>query len=134
PADLEMEVKEPVGTVCSALQQQTPGGGVFLGTDLLNMSKASYMASQAFAGEYQIKVRRLFGQPLGGRATLEIIQNFGTPHETITMQTIRLDQAAPVIKFQLKSGQRTELASVPPAIQKRGEAKEEAAAGGSVLV
>jgi len=134
PADLELEVKEPTGTVCSAQQRQTPGGGTFLGTNLLDMSKASYTAAQAFAGEYEIKVRRLFGQPLGGRATLEIIQNFGTPRETRRLEVIRLDQGARVIKFQLKGGQRTELASVPPAIHKRPQAKEETSTGGSVLL
>ncbi len=68
PADLELEVKEPTGTVCSAQQKQTPGGGILLGTNLVDMSKASYMAAEAFSGEYEIKVRRLFGQPLAGRA------------------------------------------------------------------
>ena len=134
PADLELEVKEPTGTVCSMQQKQTPGGGILMGTSLLEMSKASYMAAQAFSGEYEIKVRRLFGQPLGGRARLTIIQHLGTPQETQRLEIIRLDGTAQV-KFQLGSGRRTELATVAPALQKRAETKDdEGTRGGSVLL
>jgi hypothetical protein len=115
-------------------QKQTPGGGILMGTSLLEMSKASYMAAQAFSGEYEIKVRRLFGQPLGGRARLTIIQHLGTPQETQRLEIIRLDGTAQV-KFQLGSGRRTELATVPPALQKRAETKDdEGTRGGSVLL
>src|SRR5438874_9489915 len=97
------------------------------------MTKDSYMAAQAFSGDYEIKVRRLFGQPLGGRAFLEIIQHFGTPKETRRLEVIRLDQTAHVA-FRLKSGRRTELASVAPAIQKRTDTKEDVGTvNGSVL-
>jgi len=134
PADLELEVKEPTGTVCSTRQKQTPGGGILLGTSLMEMTETSYMAAQAFSGAYEIRVRRLFGQPLAGRAHLDIIQHLGTPQETRRRETIRLDQTA-YVKFQLKNGRRTELASVPPAIQKRTEAKEELTSEtGSVLL
>ncbi len=132
PADLELEVKEPTGSVCSSRQKQTPGGGTFLGTDLLHMTKASYTAAKAFAGEYEVKVRRLFGQPLGGRAKLEIIQNYGTAKETRKLEIIRLDQNA-AFKVNLKAGRRTELASVSPVQPKRQDNKEEAAPTMSVL-
>jgi len=128
-----MEIKEPTGTVCSMKQKLTPGGGILQGTSLTEMTKSSYAAAQAFSGAYEIKVRRLFGQPLGGRATLEIIQNLGTDKETRRLEIIRLDQPAQV-KSTLKSGRRTDMASVPPAIQKRTEAKEEESNGVSVLV
>ncbi len=129
PADLELEIKEPTGTLCSRQQTQTPGGGILLGTTLTDMNKTSYMAAQAFTGVYEIKARRLFGQPLGNRAFLDIIQNLGTPQETRRRQVIRLDQPA-VVSFQLKSGRRTELASVAPPIEKRPDPKKDAGTGG----
>ena len=132
PADLELEVKEPTGSTCSSAQKQTPGGGTFLGTDLLHMNKASYTASQAFSGEYEIKVRRLFGVPLGGRAKLEIIQNLGTPRESRKLEIVRLDQSL-TLKVDLKAGRRTDLATVPPVQPKRQETKEEMAPTQNIL-
>src|SRR5262249_11149708 len=97
-ADLELEVKEPCGSVCSSALRQSPGGGAWTG-NLVPVSKAkggptpetldesmkkpfaSYAAAQAFPGEYQITVRRIWGEPLGGRARLEIILNQGTAEE-----------------------------------------------------
>ena len=40
------------------------------------------MAAQAFTGEFEVKVRHLWGQPLGVKARLEIVQHQGTPKET----------------------------------------------------
>ncbi len=127
PADLELEVKEPTGSVCSAQQKQTPGGGTFLGTNLTDMTRASYLAAQAFPGEYEISVRRLFGQPLGGRARLEIIQNLGTPQETRRLEIVRLNRPAH-IRIDIKAGRRTELATVAPPMHKKASAKAEAKA------
>ncbi|MBI3410031.1 MAG: VWA domain-containing protein [Planctomycetes bacterium] len=123
-ADLELEVKEPAGSTCSSRQHQTPGGGTFLGTDLLHMTKASYIAAQAFVGDYEITVRRNWGQPLGNRARLEIIQNYGTAKEVKRLEIVRLDQKQS-IKVHLASGRRTELATVPPPAQPKQAAKEQ---------
>src|SRR5262249_53934982 len=81
-ADLELQVKEPCGSVCSSELRQSPGGGAWTG-NLIPVSKrgptpegvdetmkkpfATYAAAQAFPGEYQITVRRIWGDPLGGR-------------------------------------------------------------------
>src|SRR6185369_14599108 len=90
PADLEMVVQEPCGSTCSSAQKQTPGGGTMLGSTLTE-NKISYVAAQGFAGDYEITVRRNWGQPLGGRARLEIIQNVGTPKETRRLEIVQLD-------------------------------------------
>src|SRR5205814_1812575 len=116
------------GTVCSARQRQTPGGGVFQGTTLTKMTEASYMAAQAFSGEYTIKVRRIFGQPLGGRARLKITQNLGTPKQTVRMEIIKLDQPAQVM-LQLRAGRRTDLASVASPLERRAAAKDDGPTG-----
>src|SRR5262249_19267810 len=111
------------GTVCSATQKQTPGGGILMGATL-SENKITYAAAQGFAGEYEITVRRNWGQPLGGRARLEIVQNVGTSKETRRIETVHLDRASP-IKLNLANGRRTEMASVPPpAATQTQEAKE----------
>jgi hypothetical protein len=73
----------------------------------------SYTAAQALPGSYEITVRRVWGQPLGGRAFLEITENKGTPHESKRLEAVNLNQTA-LVKVVLKEGRRTALANVPP--------------------
>jgi hypothetical protein len=112
-ADLDLEVKEPIGTSCSFLQRQTPGGGTLLGGDLDNIGRETYVASKAFSGEYQVTIRRIWGRPLGGKATLEIIQHQGTPRETRRRETVVFDRKY-TLTFSLADGRRTEAQYVPP--------------------
>ncbi len=70
-ADLELEVKEPIGTVCSFMLRQTPGGGTLIDNILAERSRdksvETYAAAQAFSGDYKVTVRRLWGRPLGSK-------------------------------------------------------------------
>jgi hypothetical protein len=112
-ADLDLEVREPIGTTCSCLQRQTPGGGTLLGDTSADMQRETYIAAEGFSGEYQVTVRRIWGRPLGGKATLEIIQHQGTPQETRKRETIIFDRTH-TLAVTLDEGRRTEAASVPP--------------------
>jgi len=125
PADLEMFVKEPTGSVCSYDQKQTTGGGILLANDLKTPNRITYIAAQGFPGTYEITVRKLWGRPLFGRARLEIIQNLGTPKQTSRLEMIDLNQAKPV-SVRLDDGRRTELATVSPANLRKPAAKGEA--------
>jgi len=58
PADLELIVKEPTGSLCSYDQKQTAGGGMLLTGDLKNGNKVSYVAAEAFPGPTGFTVRR----------------------------------------------------------------------------
>ncbi len=125
-AGVELEVKEPTGSVCSIQQKQTPGGGILTGATLNEPNRISYLAAQGFSGDYEITVRRVWGKTIGSRARLEIIQHLGTPQETRRLEVVRLDQTG-TVKLNLSRGRRVELASVPPAdLQKRRETREEA--------
>jgi hypothetical protein len=111
-AGLELQVKEPSGTVCSPTQRQSPGGGTLLGNHLGDKS-ATYVAAEGFAGDYEITVRRVWGQPLWSKATLEIIQNQGTPDEVRRLETLDLTRGN-TVKVAARHARRTELAAVPP--------------------
>ena len=90
-----------------------------IGYNLLDKEPSSqYVIAEAFGGEYEINVSRVYGQPLGNRARLESIQNAGTPLQVRRFEDrcLPLDQNAP-IKLKLKDGRRTELATVSPAAQ-----------------
>jgi len=112
-ADLDLEVKEPVGTLCSYLQRQSPGGGVLLGDRVGDAPQESYIAAKAFSGEYQITVRRVWGRTLGGKAVLEVIQHQGTPEETHHRETLVFDRIH-MTSVTLDKGTRTTVEYVPP--------------------
>jgi len=125
PADVELVVTEPSGSKCSSGQRQTPGGGTYAGTSLVQMNNVSYTAAQAFTGKYEIEVHRKWGQPLGGRARLEIVQHLGTPQESRQMITIPVDRDFKTT-VELAKGRRTDLASIaPPSPSRKMEDKKE---------
>src|SRR5262249_55560756 len=87
--DLDLKVKEPNGSVCSCLNRQTIGGGTLVGDTLAAKSEV-YYAAQAFTGEYEVTVDRVWGQPVGGKCKLEVIQHQGTPQQTTHLVTLDL--------------------------------------------
>jgi len=114
PAGLELWVKESSGTICSMEHRMSPGGGILSGGTLEQLTKFSYVAAQAFSGEYEIKVRRLWGEPLGGKARLEIIQHQGTDKKVHRIETLSLNEPVTTLKLKLENGRRTALAVIPP--------------------
>ncbi|MFN4258536.1 MAG: hypothetical protein ACK4RK_04515, partial [Gemmataceae bacterium] len=133
-ADLDLKVKEPVGTICSSLQRQTPGGGTFHGDDLQNRLREEYVAAQAFSGDYEVTVERIWGRPLGAKATLEIIRHQGSPQESRERHTLVLDNGQK-LTFKLDEGRRTALASVPLTLpQRRAETQAGLSAGNRSLI
>ena len=110
-AEVEMTIKEPTGTICSEKQKQTPGGGMLIAANFFEKEKSSssplafavcYTAGEAFSGDYEINVRRMWGQPFGDRARLEIIQYAGTPQEVRRIESVNLAQGNKTIKVTLK--------------------------------
>jgi hypothetical protein len=114
-ASIDLKVKEPTGGVCWSLNRQTIGGGTFSGDTVGDLNNQSYTAAQAFSGEYEVTVDRVWGHPLGDKVQLRIIRHQGTDDESEQLLTVDLKDAkrAPV-KFKLENGRRTETAYVPP--------------------
>ena len=131
-ADLELKVKEPTGTICSSQYRMTPGGGSLSGLTLNSQRKATYAASQAFSGEYEITVQRLWGQPAGGKFRLEIVHHQGTDKEKRSVQTFTIDQKHS-LKIVLANGRRQDLAQVNATLSQPGESKVDDIKSESVL-
>jgi hypothetical protein len=112
-ADLDLEIKEPSGDTCSFQQRQTSGGGTLIGDTIADAGRESYVAATAFSGEYQVTIRRIWGRPQGGKATLEIVRHQGTPREMRQRETVAFGRQY-VVPVTLEDGRRTELAYVPP--------------------
>jgi len=126
-ADFDLKVKEPTGTICSYTQKQTPNGGTLLGDDLSNLNHKQYVAAQAFPGNYDITVDRVWGRPLGAKVTVEIIQHQGTADERIDIQTLVIDKTNK-LTVALDKGRRTSVASVPPPSANDDAVREDKAA------
>jgi tetratricopeptide (TPR) repeat protein len=122
-AYVDLKVKEPIGTICSDLQRQTPGGGTLIGGNVAELSRQSYVAAQAFAGEYEVTLERIWGRPLGSKVTLEIAMNQGTAQESRERHTIVVDRGHKM-KLVLGQGRRTSVASVPLTPPTRRKDKE----------
>jgi hypothetical protein len=110
---LSLKVKDPTGSVCSFLNRQTIGGGTLIGGTLDQERGETYIAAEAFPGEYTITVDRVWGRPLGDKAQVEITRYKGTPREHTRVETIdfRLGNS---VTFNLDNGRRTAAADVPP--------------------
>jgi hypothetical protein len=135
PADLDLEVKEPTGSLCSCLQRLTPGGGMLLGDTLTEQNRETYIAAEGFSGEYQVTVRRIWGRPLGSKAKLVIITHQGTPEEERREEVIRFDRTH-TLKLKLAKGRRTAVAQIPPdaAYRRPEEKKPEPGSDSNILV
>jgi tetratricopeptide (TPR) repeat protein len=132
-ASIDLKVKEPIGTVASEWLRQTPGGGTLMGGDLSQLNQQTYVAAQAFKGDYEITVEKVWGRPLGSKVTVEIVQHQGTPRENRQRQTIVLDRSH-TIKLNLADGRRTTVASVPAVMPERQVEKQaQSTDGHSVL-
>jgi len=112
-ADLDLVVAEPTGSVCSATNKRTTGGGVLKGDILEQNNDRSeiYAAASAFSGVYKVSVKQAFGKPIGGTATIKITKFKGTPQEAVDLQVVQLVGGKP-IEITLDNGSRTAMADV----------------------
>jgi tetratricopeptide (TPR) repeat protein len=116
PADLDLSVKEPVGSVCAVTRSHTVGGGVLLADQFGQRDddrSEVYTATEAFKGTYEITVEKISGRPLADKATVKVIRNQGTANERIELFTVSFDKKQSIAKLSihLDEGRRTELAA-----------------------
>ena len=115
-ADLDLKVREAIGTTCSSLEKITSAGGVLRCDDFTQKDdnrSETYTSSEAFDGSYHVTVDKVWGRPLGNKATLKITRHQGAPNQSVEIVTLDLTKPAPhIISFE--GGRRKTLASVPP--------------------
>ena len=112
-ADLDLQVKEPVGSVCNPTNAQSIGGGVLLGDSLKETNLETYTAAEAFPGKYEVRIKRIWGKTLGDKAQLRVIRNQGAANQTEEVISVDISKETPVA-IKLEKGRRNELAYVPP--------------------
>ena len=112
-ADIDVSVEEPTGSVCDKSNPRTLGGGLHLmdGSSLDKPSKDGfsemYVCASGYSGQYRILIRKVWGEVSGGKVTVNLATDFGTPDQKITQHVIALQQDA-VLVTEVKNGHRKE--------------------------
>ena len=112
--DVDLIVEEPGGTVCSLQTPRTSGGGVWIGDDYASYGKENtagasehYTCAKGFPGEYRVRVRKVWGEVVADKVTIEVIKNFGTKDQKSEKQRITVpDDSDAMVIFQLEDGGR----------------------------
>ena len=114
-ADVDLVVEEPSGSVCSYIQNKTPGGGLLLGepdTKLTQPASGShaevYSCPEAFSGDYRVLLRKIWGRIPAGLVTVDVWSHLGTEKEKHIQKVIPLDDTRAMVSFQLDQGRRKE--------------------------
>lgn len=126
-ADLDLKVSEPTGSTCSILNRQTTGGGI-LQADLPGKNDSFgevYVAAEAFTGKYVVNVDRVWGRPLGNKATIKVTHHQGTAEQRTELFTLDLEKSTSAT-IAVENGRRIELMSMaPPTVAQDGNRKPE---------
>lgn len=115
-ADVDLIVEEPGGTVCSLHEPRTTGGGVSLGDDYSSYDKQSstggneqYSCAQGFPGAYRVRIRKVWGDVVAGKVTVEVYKNFGSKNQKYEKQRISVpDDSDAMVIFELEQSRREE--------------------------
>lgn len=113
-ADVDLIVEEPGGSVCSLHQPRTTGGGVSLGDDYSSYNKdksngysEQYSCAEGFPGTYRIRVRKVWGDVVADKVTIEVYKNFGTKNQRYEKQRISVpDDSDALVVFDLEQSRR----------------------------
>lgn len=112
-ADVDLIVEEPGGAVCSAANPRTTSGGVNLGDAYAIEHDAevggfheTYVCPEGYAGEYRVRVRRVWGDVAAGKVTVDVITNYGSSDAKRERQQIDLGAEEAVVAFTLDKGRR----------------------------
>ncbi len=110
-ADIDVAVEEPTGSVCDKNSSRTLNGGLLL-TDGSSLDKPSkdgfsetYVCASGYAGQYRILIRKVWGEVAGGKVTVNLLTDYGTPEEKVVQLQVPIKQDA-VVLAEVKTGHR----------------------------
>jgi hypothetical protein len=115
-ADIDLIVEEPEGGICSFREPHSQAGGLMLGDVFPGLttdedadgSVEIYVCPKAFNGDYQMLVRRVWGEVTADKVTVDIHKNLNTDrYEHIHLQ-IPISEKDALVKFDLNAGRRTQ--------------------------
>lgn len=116
-SDLDLIIEEPLGSVCSFENPRTPGGGILVHDGYGPSQKNTYeryLCPRGFVGDYRVRVKHVWGDVVGKRATLKITRYQGTPHEAVETKVIELGSTDKIYRLTLNRGRLTEALPAAP--------------------
>lgn len=113
-ADVDLSVLEPTGEVCSYRNPRTSGGGQILGDSFARSNtnapregySETFLAPEGFSGEYQVLLKRVWGEVAGGKVNVEVVTHLGAKDEVTIARQLPLVADGTLVKFELKDGRR----------------------------
>ncbi len=123
-ADIDLSVLEPTGEVCSYRNPRTTGGGVILGDTFSRSSvtaprdgfSETFLCPEGFTGQYQVLLKRVWGEVAGGKVNVEVITHYGSKNEQSTTREVPIAKDGTVFDFPLLEGRRKEALSEARAV------------------
>lgn len=110
--DLDLTVKEPLGTACSVVQPQTESGGHYIhdgfGPRQENCYE-EYVCVEAASGRYDLLIDYVDGRIVGKRCVVTIVSHSGSRDQRVSRTVVSLDGQTVTVPFELKNGRRKEL-------------------------
>ncbi len=113
-ADIDVSVEEPSGTICSATEPRTAGGGVSLGDSYAVEGKSSdgssevYVCPKGFAGTYRVRIHRVWGEVAAGKVTVDVYTHLRSGDMQHERQQLEISDKDAMVVFDLNHGRRTE--------------------------
>lgn len=117
-ADVDVYVEEPGGTICSLRDPRTSGGGVCLGDTYASDQQSddkgaasfqeTYICPRGFNGDYKVRVRKVWGEIVAGKVTVDVYRNYRSKNEQHERQHIEVGEDDAMVVFKLESGRRTD--------------------------
>lgn len=117
PGELDLQVDEPLGTVCHFDSRQTRSGGVLVHDGFGPVQRncyEEYVCAFAAAGEYRLSINHVDGDIVGKRARLTIHRYVGTEHEQSHTHPVVFDDRKKVVRLSLRKGRREKLSDPLP--------------------
>jgi hypothetical protein len=96
----------------------TPAGGVLVldsyGKDpgVAKNPAELYVCPRGLPGDYEVRLERIWGNPLGGRVKVEVTYYEGTSNERHESHYLPVTASKPLV-ITLESGRRTQLLAIP---------------------
>jgi len=107
--DLDLEITEPSGTVCSRTNVYSTGGGIYRhdgSGPLAARSFDEYVCPIAWTGEYRVRILHSWGNIVGKRATLTVTRAAGTAAAVTDVLPVQISAAGTEVRITLPDGRR----------------------------
>ncbi|MEX2175356.1 MAG: hypothetical protein WD872_13420, partial [Pirellulaceae bacterium] len=114
-ADVDISMEEPAGTICSERQPRSTAGGVHMGDLALGAGAGAagakglseaYVCGKAFAGDYRLILKNIWGRPTSGKVTVDVYTHYGTDKQEMFREQIEMKENIAAVDFKVHEGRR----------------------------